>query len=116
MMEPPVRTPGQPLGTNGCQFAGWMYAAPAKMNARMAAIFSNTMMLLVSADSRIPRTSTTVKIMTIRNAGQLNPKCQPSLNNGLPCRSDNPLGKYAGEIHLSGGCQPNQSIRFTSCW
>ena len=44
---------------------------PTKTNARMAAIFSSTMMLLVSADSRMPRTSTTVSIITMRNAGNV---------------------------------------------
>ena len=50
---------------------------PTKTNARMAEIFSSTMMLLVSADSRMPRTSTIVSSITMRNAGMLKPKCQP---------------------------------------
>jgi hypothetical protein len=45
----------------------------------MAAIFSSTMMLLVSADSRMPRTRTTVSSNTMRNAGMLKPKCQPGV-------------------------------------
>ena len=66
------------------------------------------MTLLVSADSRMPRTSTTVSSMTIRNAGMLKPKCQPGAYSMLPCRSVRPPGRYAGEIQRSAGCQPNQ--------
>ena len=59
----------------------------------MAAIFSSTITLLVSADSRMPRTSTTVRIITTRNAGMLNPKCQPGSYNTLPRRSVMPEGR-----------------------
>jgi hypothetical protein len=47
------------------------------MKSKMAAILSSTMTLLVSADSRMPRTRITVRIITMRKAGKLNPKCQP---------------------------------------
>ena len=56
-----------------------MKLAPAITNARIATIFSSTMALFASADSRIPRTSTTVISITIRNAGMLKPKCHPGL-------------------------------------
>jgi hypothetical protein len=36
-----------------------------------------TIMLLVLADSRMPRTRITVRIRTMRKAGMLKPKCQP---------------------------------------
>ena len=47
-------------------------------NTRMATIFRNTMMLLVRADSLMPRTRITVSSMTMMKAGQLKPKCQPA--------------------------------------
>jgi len=40
-------------------------------------ILIRTRMLLVRADSRMPRTRTTVRIITTRNAGILKPKCHP---------------------------------------
>ena len=45
----------------------------------MAAILTSTRMLLVRADSRMPRTRITVRIITMRKAGMLKPKCQPGL-------------------------------------
>ncbi len=53
-------------------------------------IFSSTITLFVSADSRIPRTSTTVSSITMMNAGQLNPKCQPGAYSTFPCKSVSP--------------------------
>src|SRR5215468_9255259 len=76
-MEPPVRMPGQPLGEKGCQLEGWMKRDAKVMKARMATILISTMMLLVLADSRMPRTRITVSSITMMNAGQLKPKCQP---------------------------------------
>ncbi len=84
-------------------------------NTMIAMIFSATMMLFAFADSRIPRTSKIVSSITIMNAGQLNPKCQPGAYSALPCRSASPDGKYAGEIQRKSGCTPNQSSRFTMC-
>ena len=49
-------------------------------------------MLLVRADSRMPRTRTTVRSITIRNAGMLKPKCQPGLVQVL-----------AGQVLQAGG-------------
>jgi hypothetical protein len=77
MIDPPVRIPGQPFGSNGCQFFGCTIGIENPTNSRMATIFRSTITLFVSADSRIPRTRTTVSSMTIMNAGQLNPKCHP---------------------------------------
>ncbi len=76
-MEPPVSTPDQPLGMKGCQLEGWMKPMAAKMKMRMAMSLKPTIMLLVEADSRMPRTRITVRIKTIRKAGMLKPKCQP---------------------------------------
>ena len=59
---------GMPVGWDGHS------AQPTMTNARIAAIFRITMTLLASADSRMPRTRITVKIMTTRNAGKLKPK------------------------------------------
>src|SRR6266536_6717137 len=115
MIEPPVRMPDHPCGAKGCQFPGCTYCAPAMMKAKIAAIFKITMVLLASADSRIPRTSTTVRIITIRNAGKLKPKCNPGAYSILPCKSVRPDGRYAGEIQRNAGCQPNQSNSPTRC-
>ena len=49
----------------------------AKTKIRMATSLMPTMMLLVRADSRMPRTRITVRIITMRKAGMLKPKCQP---------------------------------------
>src|SRR3954470_17038943 len=89
MMEPPVSTPPQPFGMKGCQFSGFTSDAPAITKAKMAPIFRITIALFAFADSLMPRTSRTVNSITITNAGQLNPKCQP-----LP-------GVYAGLDHRS---------------
>src|SRR5216684_1536412 len=76
-IEPPVRMPGQPLGANGCQFEVWIKRDANETNTRIAMIFISTITLLVSADSRMPRTRMTVRSITMMNAGQLKPKCQP---------------------------------------
>ncbi len=81
----------------------------------IAMIFSATITVFASADSRIPRTSSTVSSITMMNAGQLNPKCQPGAYRVLPCRSESPEGRYAGVIQRKSGCTPNQSSRFTTC-
>ena len=47
------------------------------MKIRIARIFSRTITLFVSADSLIPLTRITVSSITMTNAGQLKPKCQP---------------------------------------
>ena len=49
----------------------------AKTKIRMAMSLTPTIMLLVRADSRMPRTRTTVSRSTTRKAGMLKPKCQP---------------------------------------
>ncbi len=77
MMEPPVSTPDQPLGMKGCQLLGWMKPMTAKTKMRIAVSLKATIILLVEADSRMPRTRMTVRMSTMRNAGMLNPKCQP---------------------------------------
>ncbi len=75
----------------------------------MADIFRITITLLASADSRMPRTRTTVNSITMRNAGMLKPKCQPGAYSTSPFRSLKPDGRYAGEIQRRDGCHPNQS-------
>ena len=42
-------------------------------------------LLFVRADSRMPRTSTTVSSSTMRHAGQLKPKCQPGVYSVFFC-------------------------------
>src|SRR5579859_2679965 len=76
-MEPPVRMPGQPFGEKGCQLDVWMKRDAKVTKARIAMILISTMMLLVSADSRMPRTRITVSNITMMKAGQLKPKLQP---------------------------------------
>ncbi len=43
----------------------------------MAPIFTSTMMLLAPADSRMPRTRSTVKMKTMRNAGNIEVSARP---------------------------------------
>ena len=61
----------------GCQLPGWMKPMTAKTKMRMAMSLMPTIMLLVLADSRMPRTRITVRMRTMRKAGMLKPKCQP---------------------------------------
>ena len=70
MRAAPVRIPAQPLGENGCQFAGLTYRAPTTMkNTRMMS-FRTTMPVLNRADSLIPMTSTHVSRSVIAAAGR----------------------------------------------
>ena len=71
MMAPPVTTPANPEGMNGCQFAGRTSMPPTIRKITIAVSLTATMMLLVSADSRTPRTSKMVRTKTTRNAGTL---------------------------------------------
>src|SRR5579884_1885455 len=124
-MEPPVSSPDQPLGENGCQFDGWTKCAPNAIKIRIAAIFSRTITLFVSADSRMPRTSTTVNIMTMRNAGQLKPKCHPGHK---ACFRENPADRLedrrAKSIVPMGECRASpsgpqygrQNLHTLPCW
>src|ERR1039458_7042553 len=68
----------------------------------MAAILTNTMMLLARADSRMPRTRMTVRIITTRKAGMLKPKCHPDLYRSLPA-SARQHGRGA-QGHRGGRC------------
>src|SRR3984893_14537195 len=77
MMAAAVKTPDQPLGANGRQFAGLTYAAPNQMKNVMMASLSTTIEELNQALSRMPTTSTTVTSMTIRKAGRLNTRASP---------------------------------------
>ncbi len=70
-MAPPVTIPAKPEGANGFQFAGFTSMPPTTRNVRMAPILTATMMLLVSADSFTPRTSSSVRMKTIRKPGRL---------------------------------------------
>src|SRR3984957_7400266 len=115
MIDPPVRMPGQPFGAKGCQFAGCTMRDAKITKTMMAVIFSATITVFTFADSRIPRTSSTVNNITMINAGQLNPKCQPGAYKAFPCRSESPEGRYAGVIQRKSGCTPNQSSKFTTC-
>src|SRR5258708_37161639 len=83
-----------------------MKLAPKPTNTTMATILSSTITLFVSADSRIPRTNTTVSSMTIRNAGQLNPKCQPGGYNSLPEKISEAAGQIGGGKPARGGVNP----------
>ena len=79
MMEPPVRTPDQPLGMNGCQLAGWMKLDAGKDKDQDGDDLDADHDVVGAADSRMPRTRMTVRIRTMRKAGMLKPKCQPGL-------------------------------------
>ena len=70
-IAPPVTIPPKPDGANGFQFAGFTSIPPTTRNVRMAPIFTATITLFASADSRTPRTSSKVKMNTIRNPGAL---------------------------------------------
>ena len=71
-IAPPVSTPENPLGMNGCQLAVLTARAAPKMKSRIAAILITTIALLARALSRTPRTSIQVSTMISRNAGRLN--------------------------------------------
>src|SRR5258708_37457971 len=88
-----------------------MNLAPKPTNTRMATILRRTITLLVSADSRIPRTRITVSSMTIKNAGQLKPKCQPGGESSFPGKSIKPPGRDGGENQRGPGWAPNHSRR-----
>src|SRR5579884_1616124 len=94
-MAPPVTTPPKPEGAKGFQFEGFTNAPPTIRNTRMAPILIATMMLLASADSLIPRTSSTVRMKIIRKAGILKyaPVQWPPSQTGVD--------------HLSGRLMPN---------
>src|SRR5215472_13318593 len=96
-IAPPVTTPANPDGANGFQFAGFTSAPPTTRKTRMAPILIATMMLLASADSRIPRTSNTVRMKMIRKAGTL--KYEP-----VQCPDS-----QTGVDHRSGRLRPNDA-------
>src|ERR1700722_150293 len=93
-MAPPAMIPGKPLGAEGGQLAGWTSMPPTTRNRKIAPILIDTMMLLARADSRTPRTSNTVKINTMRNAGTLKYEWL------------HPSGVKTGVDHLSGMSRP----------
>src|SRR5580700_4392026 len=70
-MAPPVTIPAKPEGAKGTQLAGFTSIPPTTRKVRMAPIFTVTMMLLVSADSFTPRTSSSVRRKTMRKPGRL---------------------------------------------
>src|SRR5690242_8759734 len=89
--------PPNPDGANGFQLLGLTSAPPTMRNTRIAPILIATMMLLASADSRMPRTSKTVKMKIIKNAGMLKyePVQWPDSQTGVD--------------HLSGKPMPNDA-------
>src|SRR5215472_884963 len=94
IIAPPARTPANPEGANGCKLTGFINIPPTIRKVMMAPIFTRTITLLASADSRIPQTSKTVSTNMIRNAGTLKyaPVHWPS---------------QGGDDHLSGRFRPN---------
>ena len=76
-MAPPVTIPPKPEGAKGFQFAGFTSIPPTTRNVRMAPIFMATITLLASADSRTPRTSSKVKMKTIKKSGQIEVGARP---------------------------------------
>src|SRR6266481_3189504 len=95
MIAPPEMIPAKPEGAKGCQFSRLTSMPPTTRNVRIAPIFTMTITLLAPADSRIPHTSSTVKMRTTRNAGRLKyapDQCPPA---------------QTGVDHLSGICRPN---------
>jgi len=70
--------------------AGFTTIEPTAIKVRIAAIFTRTIPLLTSADSRTPRINRTVRTRIIRKAGKLKQapvKC-PSVHTGLDHRSE----------------------------
>src|SRR5579863_2770364 len=96
-MAPPVTIPPKPEGANGLQLLGLTSAPPTTRNIRMAPILMATMMLLASADSLIPRTSSTVRMKMMRNPGTL--KYDP-----VQCPDS-----HTGVDHLSGRLSPKDA-------
>src|SRR5208282_2630629 len=94
-MAPPVRMPLNPEGANGTQLDLCTRLPPTMRNSAMAPILMATIVLLARADSRTPRTSSQLKIITTRKAGTL--KYEPV---HLPAA-------YTGELHRSGSTRPN---------
>src|SRR5579871_1182410 len=95
-MAPPVTTPPNPEGANGFQLLGLTSAPPTTRNTRIAPILIATMMLLASADSRMPRTSKTVRMKMTRKAGTLKyaPVQCPDSQTGVDHRS----GKFIPNV------------------
>src|SRR5689334_24177598 len=77
--------PAKPDGANGTQLAGFTSMPPTTRNVRMAPIFTITITLLASADSRTPRTSSSVRTKTIKKPGILKyaPVHFPAAHTGL---------------------------------
>src|SRR5579863_4491339 len=96
-MAPPVTTPPNPEGAKGFQLLGFTSAPPTTRKVRIAPILMATMMLLASADSRMPRTRSTVRMKMIRKAGKLKyaPVQWPDSQTGVD--------------HLSGKFTPNEA-------
>src|SRR5579885_2824143 len=94
-IAPPVTIPPNPEGANGVQFAGLTSMPPTTRNVRIAPILIATITLLASADSRTPRTRSSVSRNTIRNPGRLKyaPVQCPEAHTGL--------------AHFSGRLIPN---------
>ena len=70
-IAPPVRTPWNPLGAKGFQFATETKRDAAIRKITMATSFTATMKLFAPALSRMPITRITVSIITTRNPGRL---------------------------------------------
>src|SRR5471032_1655788 len=65
-------TPFQPLGMNGCQFAGVTWNTPTPITISTTATLIATITLFTRADSLIPIDSSDVIAIMTRNAGRLN--------------------------------------------
>src|ERR1700677_1586002 len=94
-MAAPVTMPPKPEGANGLQLLGFTRAPPTMRKIRIAPILTATITLLAFADSRTPRTSSTVRMKMIRKAGTL--KYEP-----VQC----PVS-HTGVDHRSGRFRPN---------
>src|SRR5580700_6159583 len=95
-MDAPVRIPGKPCGAKGCQLALLMARAEPKQNRRIAPILISTMVVLASALSLTPRTSTTVTSSVISSAGILKMPAGP------------PGAGIGGYANACGKCQPSR--------
>src|SRR5579864_3204092 len=65
------KTPCQPFGINGCQFAGVTWNTPTAITSNTTTTLMATMMLFTRVDSRTPIDSSVVMAIITRNAGRL---------------------------------------------
>src|ERR1700759_4035753 len=82
-------TPFQPLGMNGCQFAGVTWNTPTPITSSTTITLIATMTLLMRADSRTPTDSSAVIAIITRKAGRLKKVSCPGI---VPGAADNATG------------------------